>query len=170
MIKNFTYFYKASFLLLILISCSSSKGLKDGIEDKYDLELGIIAEDKVENFLNRVSQRYGFEIARNEKYSSLGGFYVESYWEDREAFEDEKSLGYETIQNQLIFKSKLAKDRRGDLSYNTAYYEVEVEIRQKGKKISGVDFERFSFTVQGKNYVKDLAYEFKDYITGTLIQ
>ncbi|MFY0683970.1 MAG: hypothetical protein JXR20_05405 [Balneola sp.] len=162
--------FKLFILLIVGVSCGSSSGLKDGIDNKYDLELGVIAEDKVDNFVNRVIQRYGYDIARNEKYSSMGGFYIESYWTEREPFADERSLGYEAIQIQLIFKSKLSRDRSADISYNTAYYDVDVEIRQRGKKISGMDFEKFSFTDEGKDYVKDLAYELKDYITGTLLQ
>lgn len=157
-------------LLLVGMSCSSSKGLNDGIDNKYDLELGIIAGDKVDNFVNRVTQRYGYDIARNERYSTIGGFYIESYWTNREPFEDERSLGYEAIQTQLIFKSKLVKDRTSTMNFSAAFYDVEVEIRQRGKKISGMDFEKFDFTDKGKDYVKNLAYEFKDYITGTLLQ
>jgi hypothetical protein len=157
-------------LYLLMISCSSSNSLDSRIDNKYELEIGTIASDKVDNFLNRVTQRYGYEIARRENYSTLGGFYVETYWKEREAFDDEKTLNYEKIQTQLIFKSKVAKDRRSDLSYNSVYYDVEVEIRQKGKKMSSLDFEKFEYTSKGKDFVKDLAYEFKDYITGSLIQ
>lgn len=157
-------------LFLLMISCSSSGSLENSIDNKYEMEIGTIASDKVDNFLNRVTQRYGYEIARRENYSTLGGFYVETYWKERESLDDEKELGYEKIQTQLIFKSKVAKDRRSDLSYNNVYYEVEVEIRQRGKKISSLDFEKFEYTDKGKDFVKDLAYEFKDYITGSLIQ
>jgi hypothetical protein len=36
--------------------------------------------------------------------------------------------------------------------------------------MSSLDFEKFEYTSKGKDFVKDLAYEFKDYITGSLIQ
>lgn len=162
--------YALMLLLIVGISCSTSKGLNNAIDNKYDLELGVIAEDKVDNFINRVTQRYGYDIARNEKYSTLGGFYIESYWTVREPFGDERSLGYESIHTQLIFKSKLVTNRTSTMNYSTAFYEVDVEIRQKGKKLSGLDYVKFSFTKEGKDYAKNLAYELKDYITGTLLQ
>ena len=133
------------------------------------MKLGNIADDRVESLTNRVNGKYGFQISRNEKVSSLGGLYIETYWTDREPFEDEKTLGYDRIQNQLVFTTKVLKSRTGSLSLESKYHEISVTIYQQGRKMYTDEYERFNFTTSGKEYAKDLAYALKDYVTGSLM-
>lgn len=155
----------------IISSCSSSlKTANSRIDNSYKLELGILAEDKVDVFLNQLTQRYSFELARNEKTSNISGFYAETYLRERQPFLDEKREGIVIIFNKVIVKGDLIRNRTSTLSMTSVYYEIEVEIIQEGKMIDSEDILPFSFTEKGRNYAKDLAYDLKDLVRARIIQ
>lgn len=168
--KDLMATYGLILLLMVVISCGSSNGLKDRIDNKYNLELGIIAEDKVDNFLNQVALRYGYEIARRENYSNTTGFYVETFWKQRLPFLDEQKKNIEQVNTKLIIKGKLIRNRTSTLSLSEVFYEIDLEVLQKGREKFKNDFVAFSFTNQGYDYVKDLSYDLKDFVQARLIQ
>jgi hypothetical protein len=156
---------------LLLINCSSSSNTKNNsIDNTYKLELGILAGDKVDDFLNQLTQRYGFELSRNENTSNISGFYAETYLKERQPFADELSKGLGTVFNRVIVKADLVRNRTSTLSLTDLFYDIDIEIIQEGKKVNSEDILPFNFTDQGYDFTKDLAYDLKDLIQARIIQ
>lgn len=159
--------FQYSLFLLVLSGCRITDSK---IDNKYKSELGIIAEDKVEDFLNQVSQRYGYELSRKENYSNISGFYAETFWKLRVPFEDERKKNIEEVNTKLIITGKLIRNRTSTLSLTEVFYEIDLEVIQQGKELFKDQFYAFSFTEKGYDYVKDLSNNLKDFVEARLIQ
>jgi|AntRauTorcE11897_2_1112592.scaffolds.fasta_scaffold23091_2 hypothetical protein len=166
-----TYFLNVVLIGFLILSCSSSSSLKNGIDNTYSKELGYMPVDKVNNFLNQVLvQRQRFEISRNEQYSASSGFYVETFWKERDAFESEKELGYSKVQVQLILTSKAERGKSATSSISSVVYVVDGKVTQQGLNSSTNQYEDFTFTREGKDYVKDILNDLKDFISGSMLR
>ncbi|MEQ8577948.1 MAG: hypothetical protein RIC57_07880 [Balneola sp.] len=168
--KIFTKITQVTLLIFLLAACSSTKNSSSDVKNSYSLELGDIAEDKVENLFNYLTQRYNFEISRKDNYSSTTGFYAETFWKEREPFDDEKELGISKVQVKVILTSKVARGKTGEFSASAVSYEVDSEVIQQVLKVGSSDFVPFTYTDKGKDYVKNLSYELRDYVRGTLLR
>jgi len=156
--------------LILFTGCKSISDVKGSIDNSYKLELGIIAEDKVDNFINEFTYRYSFEIARDDNISNISGFYKDTYWRTRLPFDDEASLGFEDIYNKVIIKGSVIRNRTSTLSLNQVYYEIDIEILQEGKRRFTGEVIPFDFTEEGKEFTVNLARNLRDIVEAKIIQ
>lgn len=120
--------------------------------------------------MNQVVQRYRFEISRRDEYSSSGGFYIETFWKEREVFEGEKELGFSKVQVKLILTSKAERGKSDQISIANVVYDVDSEIRQQGFNQTTNEYEDFSFTTDGKDYAKGILNALKDFIESSFMR
>lgn len=156
------------YLLILIVSltlahCSSSNMTSIG-SNTYNLTLGDVEEEGFQELVNRIQNIHHYEVEREEKYGSSEAF-IRTYWKKSQPFSNDPTYQAQEVETRIILRAR-SKTRQGYQLYSVKFIG---EYRALLPTENGEpEFQAAELTPEAEEYFKDLAYDLKDRVQGSI--
>ena len=148
---------------LILAQCSSSNMTSIG-SSTYNLSLGDVEEEGFQKLVTRIQNIHHYEIEREERYGSSEAF-IRTYWKKSQPFSKDPTYKAQEVETRLILRSR-SKTRQGYKMYSVKFIgEYRALLPTEEGEMT---FQAVELTPEAEEYFKDIAYDLKDRVQGSI--